>query len=197
MDPINNKKSGINLILIPLLALGVVVTIGYKGFGWENSLKSLEEKEIVRNITEFVTPKPPKHEAWQVFENYLEFARTHNLDGIKSLSHQISATCLDETRTEECFALMDNLYNIASTLRQSDFRYIEEDSRQIIMSTDGPVVAILFFTKDLTGTPKVLGLRFCIESGEVGTEPCVEIDPAKRDLDENGWWDKVESLFYQ
>ena len=196
MEPIKSSGTGINVILIPILALGVVVAIGYEGFGWKYSLKNVGGEEIIRSITSFNSTESPTHEAWQVFENYLEFARTHNLDGIKSLSHQISATCLDETKTEECFALMDNLYNIASTLRQSDFKYIEEDSRQIIMSTDGPVVAILFFTKDLAGTPKVLGLRFCIESEEVGRDSCVETDPTKRDLDENGWWDNVESLFH-
>lgn len=90
---------------------------------------------------------------------------------------------------------MDNVYEILSPFKQSDFKHIEEDERQIIMFTDGPVVAILYFTRDRSGVTKVLGLRFCLENE---TEPgsCVETDPRERDQNNNGWWDSVESLFY-
>lgn len=180
-------------VLIPFLAIGVVFALGYKGFGWENNLK---KNAAVRTVNSFVTSEAIEHEAWRVFENYLKFARLHNLAGVKSLSHQISATCNDPLRIEECFALMDNVYGILSPFQQSDFRHIEEDNRQIVMYTDGPVVAILFFTKDLDGALKVLGLRFCLEVEDEGAEPCVEADQIRGDQDGNGWWDSVESLFY-
>ena len=184
-----NRQNG---ILIILLAIGVVLVLGYRGFGWENNFK---DKEIVRVIDSFVTTETPSSEAWRVFENYLAFARAHNLAGVKSLSHQTSVACSNPTKGEECFALMDNVYEIASPFKQSDFKHVQADERQIIMFTDGPVVAILYFTKDSGGVPKVLGLRFCLED-ETGPGSCVETDPSQRDLDNNGWWDSVESLFY-
>lgn len=168
-----------NSVLVPLLAVGVVFLLGYNGFGWEKALKD-------RGVA---------IEAWQVFRNYLEFARMHDLAGIRSLSHQISATCDDVSREEECFALMDSVYAIASPLEAAEFRHILADRWQIIMFTDPPVVAILYFTRDERGTPKVLGMRFCVED-EDSRSPCVETDPGKRDTDGNGWWDSIESLFY-
>ena len=132
-------------------------------------------------------------EAWEVFENYLEFARTHNLTGIRSLSHQISSTCLDSSKEAECFALMDNVYSIGSLFVESDFKYVYYDNRQIVMFTDGPTVAILYLTIDGMGALKVLSMTFCYDTAE---EKCAEADSIKRDLDGNGWWDSVEDLFY-
>ena len=199
-----NKQAG---VLIPLLAISVVFLLGYKGFGWENSLKGTE---IANILTTFSTTNSDKREALTIFQNYLEFARTHNLSGIRSLSHQISTTCGDQSREEECFALMDSVYAFTSTFKLSDFKHIQSDEKQAIMYTDGPTVVILYFTKDESGSLKVLGMRFCFEAptreavgvptesvgNETPAKPCVETDPVKRDLDGNGWWDDVESLFY-
>ena len=184
-----NKQVG---ILVPLLAISVVFLLGYKGFGWENSS---QDTEIANILTTFSFTDSDKSEAWTIFQDYLEFARTHNLSGIRSLSHQISATCSDLSREAECFALMDSVYAFTSTFQLSDFKHIQSDKRQVIMFTDGPTVAILYFTKDESGSLKVLGMRFCLED-ETLLNSCVETDPTKRDLDGNGWWDSVESLFY-
>lgn len=184
--------AAVKRLLIPFLAIGVVLGVGYKGFGWENNFKS----ESISNFLNLASTAPVPHpETWQVFENYLAFLGTHNLAGMRSLSHQISPACSDPSREAECFALMDNVYEISRSLEPSDFKYLEEDDRQAIMHTDGPIVAILFFTKEADGALKILGLSFCRESGE-GTSPCVEKNPSLRDLDNNGWWDSVESLFY-
>jgi len=175
-------------VLIPLLAVSVVVFLGYKGFGWENSFQTVFGSSLPWQ-------EESKREAWTTFQNYLEFARTHNLSGIRSLSHQISATCSDLSREAECFALMDSVYAFTSTFKLNDFKHIQSDERQVIMFTDGPTVVILYFTKDESGSLKVLGMRFCLEDESV-PNICVETDPAKRDQDGNGWWDDVESLFY-
>ena len=189
-----NKDKG---VLIPLLAIGVVLYIGYGTFEWEGGVKIDEVKETVSAIEgsdkdEDVSKSP----TWTIFQNYIEFARTHNLAGIRSLSYQISEICNDPTREAECFALMDSVYNIAITFKESDFKYIMADRRQIIMYTDGPAVVSLFFVIDETLATKVLGMKVCLEDeATVGT--CVETDPAKRDIDLDGWWDSVESLFYK
>lgn len=134
-------------------------------------------------------------EAWKVFANYLEFARVHDLIGITKLSHQISTTCLDPSKKTECFALMDSVYAFANYFEPSQFKNVISDEHQIVMFTDGPTVAILYFTRDETKAIKVLGMRFCFED-ETVQERCVEADSVKEDKNKNGWWDSVESLFY-
>ena len=179
-------------VLIPLLAISVVFLLGYRGFGWDSSIKN---REILGMVSFFTIPDALSREAWTTFENYLEFAKAHNLEGMRSVSYQISPTCNDPTKQAECFALMDNVYNIASYFKLSDFRHIQADERQIIMYTDGPGVATLYFTRDEAHVLKVLGLRFCFED-ETSSDKCIEADQVKRDLNGNGWWDNVESLFY-
>jgi len=181
-------------VLIPLLAITIVFLLGYGGFGWKNDLENKEVASIIEFFTTYSTVSDPlKSEAWQIFENYLEFAHAHNIEGIRSLSHQMSTTCQDPSKQTECFALMDSVYSFGIIFQAGDFKHVQVDERQIIMSTDGPGVAVLYFTRDQNGTPKVLGMRLCTE--DVPGE-CVESDPSKRDLDGNGWWDEVESLFY-
>ncbi|MDO8728433.1 MAG: hypothetical protein Q7K26_00920 [bacterium] len=133
-------------------------------------------------------------EAWTIFQNYLAFAKAHNLSGIRSLSHQISNTCNDSRKEAECFTLMDSVYSFASLYKSSDFYHIQSDERQIVMYTDGPTVAILYFTRN-TEEIKVLGMRFCLE-GEATIGTCIVADQIKNDSDGDGWWDGVESLFY-
>ena len=133
-------------------------------------------------------------DAWAIFEHYLEFAKAHNLEGIKSLSYQISAACQDTLREAECFYLMNSIYSIGSALKESDFKHIYYDNRQIIMYTDGPMVVSLYFTRDETNALKVLGLRFCFED-ENTADSCAK-NITKNDTDSDGWWDSVESLFY-
>lgn len=135
------------------------------------------------------------NQAWATWEKYIEFAKAHNLAGIRSLSHQISKTCNDPSKEKECFELMDSVVNFSTLLKREMFNHTQTDDKQIMMWSEGPGVVILFFTKDQSGAPKVLGLRFCQEDEKSETR-CVETDPDKRDLDGNGWWDSTESLFY-
>ncbi len=161
-----------NGILIPLLAIGVVFWLGYGGFGWQNNFK---DKEIAGMIETLIVPDSPRREAWQVFENYLAFARSHDLAGVRSLSQQLSPACQDPSKQAECFALMDNVYAIASRFEFAKFRHIKEDERRIIMFTDGPVVTILYFTRDENRALKVQGIKFCLEEENAPTpESCVE-----------------------
>ncbi|MDO8565494.1 MAG: hypothetical protein Q7R67_02655 [bacterium] len=155
---------------------------------------SAPENSSVRNI------------AWDTWEKYLEAAKNHDLATVKSLSHQMSATCQDPAQEAECFYLMNSVYSFGSTFKRNDFTRIFADERQIVMMTDyemSPEVGtqsiqvVLFFTKTPDGTPKVLGMRFCFKGPDNANSNCIETDPAKRDLDKNGWWDAVEALFYK
>lgn len=133
-------------------------------------------------------------QAWTTLKYYLEFAHTHNLAGIKSLSYQTSSTCNDTAKESECFALMDNVYELVSVLKLEEFKYVQIDERQIVMYTDGPIITILYFIRDKDDIPKILGLRFCYEYENM-PDSCAK-NITKNDANSDGWWDSIESLFY-
>lgn len=143
-------------------------------------------------------------QAWAVFDQYREFAKEGDLEGVKSLSHQVSDTCLDPEQREECNALMQSVYLFTENWEQKDFTNIAYDGRQIVMSTDyfqtiedgSAVKTVIFFTRASTGEPRVLGIKFCFGEEDSTIEKCVDTDPATRDQDDNGWWDDIEERFY-
>lgn len=206
------------VVVIALFVSGLIFFMSNGFFNIDRPLTSDREQGIFLPTLTFPTLELPildnkslADEAWQVFQDFLARAQAHDLEGVRSLSHQISETCqsvltgTDPILEEECFALMDNVYNIASFLQREEFQYIESDKNQIVMYTDGPIVASLFFTRDSSGTPKVLGLRFCAEDAERVIDeaqdeieeagPCVEVKSLRQDLNNNGWWDSVEEFF--
>jgi len=136
--------------------------------------------------------------AWSVWETYLSAAQNHDLPGVSAVSYRLSATCADPAKESDCFALMDNLYSFGAPLKRADFTHIRSDSRQIIMYTDGPDMTFLYFTRAaVTGTPKVLGLRFCDNRDLPTGEGCVDFNADTKDDNGNGWWNSVESLIYR
>lgn len=148
------------------------------------------------------------NEAWATFEQYLAYARARNLEGIKSLSHQISATCADPARRDECNFLMDSVIEATKDFRRNEFTNVAYDERQIVLFTDyiekgpesEPTQQVLLFTRTETGEPRMLGIRFCSGEkmmAELLNLSCIETDPEKRDQDSDGWWDHVEALFYK
>lgn len=143
--------------------------------------------------------------AWQTFEQYRTYATEGNLEGVKSVSHQVSETCKNPETREECNQLMSSVALFTSELREEDFQEVYYDDKQIVLlskpieNANGDVLTqvILLFTKTSTGEPKVLGMRFCFKGKAEENKSCFNSDPATRDLNQNGWWDIVESLFYK
>lgn len=198
------------IIILALLVVGSVFFINKGFYGAKENITKPDGLPVFSTST--LLSKPPikltlpalaipgteaalSAKAWAIFQNYLEFAKAHNLVGLRSLSYQVSATCNDQSKEKECFALMDSVYSIAHLFELSDFTHIQSDKRQIIMYTDGPTVAMLYLTRDDSDSLKVLGMRLCFEDKTtVGT--CVKTDTIKNDSNNNGWWDQVESLFY-
>lgn len=141
--------------------------------------------------------------AWSTFQNYLKFAKAHDLEGVSSLSYQISEACLNSEKREECNRLMDSVYLIGEEFQFEDFTNVFYDDKQIVMTTDyltvfegsDPAKIVLYFVKSESGEPKVLGIRFC-HGTENTNNVCVITDEKNRDRDQNGWWDDVEALFY-
>lgn len=163
------------LVLIILVVTGVAVAFGTGYLGGNTS-----------------DPTTVSAAAWETFDAYIEAAKTHNLENLTALSHKLSPACLDSAREKECFALMDSVYSIASSLDKAGFVHMEFDAKQIVTWTDGPGVAILYFTRERGNPPKVLGLQFCLELA--GGDPCVKGELLKTDTNQDGWWDKTEEL---
>jgi hypothetical protein len=140
--------------------------------------------------------------AWGVFQDYLKFAQNNDIDGVKSLSYQVSETCSNPKKVEDCKILMNSVYLIAEGFKLEDFKNVSYDDRQIIMSTDYMKIAedtddtkvVLYFVRSDRGEPKVLGIRFCY-GAESEDQKCVITDPETRDADKDGWWDDIEVLF--
>lgn len=131
-------------------------------------------------------------EAWQVFQNYMSAARDHDLPTMRTLSHQTGATCNDRAKEAECFELMDSVYHFGQNMTLDQFNEYFYDEKQIVMITDSePLKVLLTFTRTPEGTPKVLGISWCVK--EKPEDICLE----KVDSDGDGWWDFVEALFYK
>ena len=139
--------------------------------------------------------------AWDVWQRYLAAAEAHDLETIKALSYQLSETCADPNKKIECEGLMDSAHFFGSGFKQSDFKNVIYDEKQIVLATDyvmfeevdTPIKTVLYFVREEVG-PKILGMRFC--AGEEGeNDECVETSLEKRDQDRDGWWDDVEELF--
>ena len=152
-----------NRTFIALIAIVVVIFAGYKGFGWEvyiNEAEALLEQMPREAVNQ--TDEKVGSEAWQVLTQYMGYAHAHDLEGVKSLSAKISPICADAAKQTECFALMDNVYNIYSQFGQEDFTHVLSDENKITLYTDYQDnfrVAIYFTKKDTI--PKEAGMRFC------------------------------------
>ena len=146
--------------------------------------------------------------AWQIFGDYRDAAQNHNLVKIKELSHQLSLTCSDKSKEIECFAIMDGFYESTKDFKITDFTNTIYDDKQIISYTEYKSEGLdeaskerfgrilMYFTRDSSGSPRLLNIRFCSTDDLNTPDDCVEKDPNKRDLDNNGWWDTLENLFY-
>jgi hypothetical protein len=149
-------------------------------------------------------------EAFSVFRRYIGFAGERNIAGLSSLSYSLSPACRsaleggDQEQIDECNRLMDSVYFFAEGFKEEDFKHVYYDDRQVVMLTDfflpkgAPAEAdsssaSLFFIRTDEGL-KLLGIQFCSRKA-TATGHCVETDPAKRDKNQNGWWDHIESLF--
>jgi hypothetical protein len=133
--------------------------------------------------------------AWDTFEKYLDSARAHDIEGLRTVSYKISSICNDASKQSECFGLMDNVYAIGSEFKQADFRHAAFDDRQLVMYTDyEPMRFILAFVREGESGLKLLGIKWCFAPEEGGVDDCINVDPATRDADKNGWWDSLEPL---
>jgi len=202
------------------IAIGVIFVISALMFGIKANkvdAPAFTEETLTGATTTATSTVTPKSETkptlsnttWVAFEKYLGFAKAHDLVGIKSLSYQISPTCEDVTKTEECNLLMDNVYFFGKDLKEKDYTNIWSDSKQIILSTDfkrqevGTTTVsytrgIIYFTRDTQGNPKILSFNpddgiFLNKSSYTPEELEARITNMTKDSDQDGLPDIMES----
>jgi len=143
----------------------------------------------------------PKDEAWALFQKYLAYNKTQNLDGVRSVVYKVASVCDDPKTAIDCKGRMGQAYYYGSVLKKEDFVNVWSDDRQIILATDFRVEendytmrrvrGIIFFVRNEAGELKMLS--FSPFSGAVtdkGTASRQELDDRliiyTEDRDEDG-----------
>lgn len=149
---------------------------------------------------------------WAVFQDYLQFAKTHDKVGLASLSYKVSDTCADPKQEKECFVKMDAVYVAGSVLKEQNFINISEDSKQTILSTGytrqdsekefGISKSVIMFIKDGSGKPRLVALKpnekWTIARTATSTVAQLEAKLARMivDADKDGMTDDLENCVF-
>jgi hypothetical protein len=148
-----------------------------------------------------------KDEAWSVLEQYLNFAKDKNIEGVKSLSYQISDDCKDIAKKARCEEKITSVYLIGTALHKDDFKNIWSDKKQIILTTDffraddedyaGLARSAVFFVKD-GGKIKVLSFTpgrgaFTPKASSTEAEIITILNAKSKDEDQDGLQDAAET----
>ena len=138
------KRNAI-IILIIVLALLTVFFLRDKREpvrdpGLDDSNLEVSTSTSTPSVSEATSTKPAqvstKDKAWKVLEQYLSFAKDKNVEGVKSLSYQISAECKSAPKSDGCLNKISTVYFFGKELKKEDFKYVWSDSKQIILATD-------------------------------------------------------------
>lgn len=168
------KKIILFFILVAILASFIVLSKKEESVqNFEEQAKSAEgvaEKGSVPFLPSQTLPlsNDPKDVAWSVFEKYLEYNKTRDLDGIRSTVYKLAPICEDPKTRIECESRMASAYSYGKGLEKENFTNVWSDERQMILASDfwiedsddmdiiGRFRSIIFFVKDSSGSWKVL-----------------------------------------
>jgi len=87
------------------------------------------------NIPAKLTEGQTGDQLWAIFSRYLQAAKDHNRDELKTLSYSLSKTCEETPVTSECVQKMDAVYEAGRKLSQGNFTELWVDDRQAILAT--------------------------------------------------------------
>lgn len=150
--------------------------------------------------------------AWEVFSNYIAYAKKHDLSGIKSLSYQLSPTCQDPKQLSECQKLMDTVVYLSSYMSKNQINNVWYDSKQIILSSDyhksvqpdqvGYQRAIIYFTRDkdrikLLSFNPADGIVLANTKGMSTSSLDAKLSSLTKDTDKDGLSDAAETCSSQ
>lgn len=156
-----------------LAIIGLLVLImRYQPGGPTDTKEESQLEKIALNpeVPEMSLPlsNNPKDAAWNLFQKYLEYNKTRNLAGIKSVVYKIAPVCEDPKTRIDCEARMGAAYSYGNAFKKSDFVHFWSDEKQAILATDfwiennkdmnliGRFRSIIFFLKDEAGNLKML-----------------------------------------
>lgn len=162
------KHKGILIVVV--LAILVLAGFAYYSSTITNTKEPTIETETIANSTSTVStdlkPVVTSKDPWVVFQTYLNYAKAHDENGMNSVSHNQSPKCAQTT--EQCNAQLDYIYNTLSKINKNEYVNKNEDSKQIIITTNakkndtadskGYVKGIIYFTKDSKGNLKFLSV---------------------------------------
>lgn len=170
-----NTKRNIIIALVILLALAASIVF-YKqraeaplAVQTASSTPVYGNEVFDQNETRIKTNEDKRvaHLAWTTFEKYVAFAKAHDIQGIKSLSRELSPTCSDPSKVKDCNLLMDDIAAVGAIFSEKDFTHILYDDKQIILSTDfkredysqlrGYTRTVIYFTRNAEGNPLITG----------------------------------------
>lgn len=145
-------------ILGPSPAASPAVT-GGKGFS------NIDIKPELLNIS-LPLSNSPRDAAWAVFQKYIGYNKTRDLEGVRSVVYKVAPVCEDPKLRIDCEARMGLAYAYGKDLKKNDFVNVWSDQKQTILSTDfntreddNVIVrtrAIIFFIRDESGNLKML-----------------------------------------
>lgn len=75
-------------------------------------------------------------QSFSALESYLAAAKEHDLEGVKSISYQLSDTCKDESKRAECETLMDNVAYFGQAFVRENMHLLGRDKKQVILAAD-------------------------------------------------------------
>lgn len=162
--------------------LGIVAIIGIVFFVIQNQTNApvAEQTQEQENGPEKIIIDPslsgqtlplstdPKDVAWTLFEKYIAFNKTKNIEGVRSTVYKIAAVCEDPKTRIDCEARMGAAYSYGRELQKQDFKNVWSDERQTILATDfwiedseqmgviGRFRSIIFFVKNEKGELRLL-----------------------------------------
>ena len=102
----------------------------------DNKQETINDGQGVMNEAVGVSAVLTKEDLWKIWIRYLGFAKEKNIEGIKSISYQVSEACTKPELKGECEEKMTAVYTAGSVLRKEDFNNISADSKQAILRTN-------------------------------------------------------------
>ena len=156
----------------------------------------------------------PKDVAWNLFQKYLSYNKSLDLDAVKSVVHKVSAICNAKIPTKECKDRMTSAYSYGVKMKKQDFINVWSDQKQIILATNfwteegkdtddiGRFRSIIFFVRDEGGVLKLLSFSpskgGVTNKGEASNEEILSrIARYTEDNDEDGKADYEEECLHR
>jgi hypothetical protein len=150
------------IILAGAILLLVLAIFGIKKFGIDINMPF--------NIGKFASKEEGLTEkAWNTFDQYMNFAKENDIEGVRSLSYQLGPVCSDPARVEECKGLLNGVYELGQEIKKEKFTNIISDKKQVILYGEyeryedadiiGHLRSIIYFTRDENGDLKLLSFN--------------------------------------